>query len=335
MMMATTYRKGARRGAALIEAVVATAVVGVVLAVFSLAATDSRRNASPSDSINNLKQFAWASSQYTADCNERLWSYSGDLQAAAAQATDIINRRTNLDLITPVNWIPHVLYSHLVLVDHLNLPLPTPWAADPADENRMVWQRCASEPNPQACFFALPPTQRPGSNNESLRYMVSSSYQLGPAFFSEDQRQPGSNTLESALTTHYTYNVGHLPLGDRHVTQVAFPSRKVMMWDQYQRHFGARVAYYAYAEARVPVLMVDGSAGVRATSESNPGFYPNNPQHPSALRFNYAPRVWELPTLSGGATDLVTGYYQWTRGGLTGNDFGAPEVCTGQIGCAP
>jgi hypothetical protein len=200
-----------------------------------------------------------------------------------------------------------------------------------------MWQRCESEPDPAACFFGLPPTQRPneGSQNDTLRWMVSSSYQVGPAFISRDQREGTGTTLQSGLTNHYTYMSGSLPMGDRLVTQVATPSRKVMMFDQFQRHFGKRVAYYAYEEARVPLLMADGSTGVRATSESNPGFYPNTPQQWLALRFSYVPRLWEYPTLAGLQSSQLTGHYQWTRGGLRGNDFGAPEVCTGQPDCAP
>jgi prepilin-type N-terminal cleavage/methylation domain-containing protein len=338
-----------RRGYALVEVLVSVVIVGALLAIFTLAASDSRRNASLSESINNLKQYAWAGSQYSAECNERFWTFSWtatnnptgepfatDLEAAAAQAVDIINRRTNLTM-TPPSWIPHILYSHLVLADQLNLPLPLPWSVDPTDTYRMAWQRCESEPDPGACFLGLPLTQRPneGSLNDGLRWMVSSSYQVGPAFISRDMGGGANRTLESALVTHYNFSTGNLPFGDRLMTQVAFPSRKVMMFDQFQRHFGGRIAYYAYPEARVALLLADGSAGVRGTSSSNTGFYPNQPAQDLPTRFNYQPRAWEPPTLSGAAVQLVTGYYQWTRGGLSGRDIGAREVCTGQPGCTP
>ncbi len=339
-----------RRGAALVEVVVATAVVCVVLAIFMVAGSDSRRSASVSESLNNLKQFAWAGSAYAGDCNERFWTFSwtasdnptghpfvDDNAAAAAQAIDIIQRRTNINIQQVSTWIPHILYSHLVLADHLNLKLPMAWSVAPGDDKRASWQRCASEPDPNQCFLTLPPGQRPtdGSSNDLLRWMVSTSYQIGPSFISRDMRGPVELTLQSALTNHYTYTINGSPLGNRLMSQVAFPSRKVMLWDQYQRHFGDRIAYYAYPEARVPLLMADGSAVVRATSESNLGFYPNIPANPNPLAFNYVPRPWEPPTLSGSSVQLMTGYYGWTRGGLAGRDFGAPEACTGQPGCTP
>lgn len=334
---------------ALVEAVVCALVVAVLLAVFALAGADNRRNASLSGSISNLKQFAWAGSAYTADCSDRFWTFSwtrldhppgfsfaSDQDAAIGQATNIIQRRALPSFTTPVNWLPHISYSSLVLADQLNMDLPIPWLVSPMDPWRPTWQQCLDAPNPSGCFLALPISRRPQeqSNNDTLRWMFSSSYQLGPAFISRDTREGSQTTVQSSLSNHYNYDVGSLPLGDRLMTQVVYPSRKAMLWDTYQRHFG-RNLYYAYPECRLPILQADGAALVRATSESNQGAYPNLPTNPAPIRFNYVPRPWEYPTRSGTASELVTGYYQWTRGGLRGRDFGDVEVCTGQPDCTP
>jgi prepilin-type N-terminal cleavage/methylation domain-containing protein len=73
-MVRTTCQE--RPGYALLEVLVSVVIVGVLLAIFTMAASDSRRNASLSASINNLKQFAWAGSTYAADCDERFWTFS-------------------------------------------------------------------------------------------------------------------------------------------------------------------------------------------------------------------------------------------------------------------
>ena len=63
------------------------------------------------------------------------------------------------------------------------------------------------------------------------------------------------------------------------------------------------------------------------------GFRPNQPTAPLATQFSYSPLWFEPPAIPNGG--IMFGRYRWTRGGLTGRDFGAPEVCTGQPGCTP
>jgi hypothetical protein len=315
-----------------------------LLAIFTLSATDSRRNASLGDSINNLKQFVWAGSSFTADRADQVWTFSWragpespseypdleaadtDLQAAANQAVDIIRRRADPAMPRISNWLPQLFYSHLVLADHLNLPLPTPWAVSPGDDNRLAWQQWPNNPIP------LPP---PPDDPRTRRWVYSSSYELGTAFFHRDQRSATEFTIEQGATHSAYINVTpSLPMGDRLITQVVFPSHKAMLWEQHQRFFGSRVAFFAYPEARIPVLTVDGSVLVRAATESNLGFRPNQPTSGLATQFTYSPAAFE-PPVPPGSPDSVSGRYRWTRGGLTGRDFGAPEVCTGQDGCTP
>ena len=66
------------------------------------------------------------------------------------------------------------------------------------------------------------------------------------------------------------------------------------------------------------------------TADANPGFQPNRPAHPSATVYQYNPYGFEPRTLSGEERDTVKGYYRWTRGGLSGIDYSATEVDTGQ-----
>jgi len=338
-MPSTAHTAG--RACALIEVFVSLAIVAVLLAIFTLSAADSRRNASLGESLNNLKQFAWAGSAYTADNSERFWTFSWqagstspsefpdlefastDLEAAANQAVDIIRRRANPTMPRVTNWVPQILYNQLVLADHMNIPLPTPWVASPADATRLAWQRWPANPIPL-----------PDGGGLQLRWVYSSSYEVGAAFWQRDQKVGADSVIEQS-SSHNTYFIPQplLPMGDRLITQVVHPSRKAMVWDSHQRHFGSRVAFFGYAEARVPVLTVDGSATVRATSEANNGFRPNSPSSGIPTQYSYTPQSYEPGALPGSPT--VNGRYRWTRGGLTGRDFGASEVCTGQPGCTP
>ncbi len=302
---------------------------------------DARRHASLGESLNNLKQFAWAGSAFTADNDERVWSFTwragqnpskfedlqvsaNDLEAAENQAADILRRRVHPDFPRIPNWIPHIMTSHLVLADHLDLPEPLPWVISPADSTRLAWQQWPDNPIPL-------PTEDP----TSLGWIYSSSYEFPPAFWTRDQRSATELTIQQA-TTHATYQIPapQLPMGDRLITQIVHPSRKAMMYEMHQRYFGTRVVYFTFTEARVPVLTTDRAASVRATSEANLGFRPNAPANAGSTSVTYSPAAWEPPQPDG-LSSVAVGRYRWTRGGLTGRDIGAPEVCTGQPGCVP
>ncbi len=83
--------------------------------------------------------------------------------------------------------------------------------------------------------------------------------------------------------------------------------------------------------------MVDGSASQRSHDDCNPGWHPQQPTLSSPISFQYAPSSlgWEPNNAVGTQTAQVVnaGYQRFTRGFLTGRDFGGPEMCTGQPGC--
>ena len=116
-------------------------------------------------------------------------------------------------------------------------------------------------------------------------------------------------------------------LRERDASLVAYPSEKVMLFEQWQFYFGPRVTYWAMGESRIPMLLADGTAAVRATADSNPGWRPSRPTIHTPTRFLYNPNTaWELPVVPPGTTsNLVVGHYRWTRAGIFGRDFG-PEV---------
>jgi hypothetical protein len=208
-------------------------------------------------------------------------------------------------------WLPHLSYNQLVLAEYLDQPLPTKTAVSPEDLLRLGWQ--AGAPGP-------------GGGN---RWRFSSSYEPGPAFWSPDAQINGVPTVQQHTYPHRLFSAGNesTRLGTRRMAEVVFPSQKAMIYENFQRSFGARQPYFMYEEARLPVLSADGGAAVRSTSDANVGFIPNSPLDPSPTMVVYTPDVnWESPPLNGFAQEIVTGHYRWTRSGLRGRDFGGPEV---------
>lgn len=334
---------------ALAELLLAVAMVGIVIAIAAVALPDSRRRSMASGSVQNLGQIGSAARLFAADSNDAVFSFtwragSGhqcgsytfplattDLQAAADQAICIIRERGNRPDITRIsNWVPHVFYSHLALLDYLGEGLPSTWVVSPGDRKRLLWQQAvtAVPGDPNTAYFG---SGCPLINsNEAKRWAYSSSYEMPPAWFSPDAMANGISTVsQNGVPTHRQYLVGDslTPFGRRTLSEVRFPSQKVMMHESEDRFSGPRRAFFMYEEARVPVLLADGSAGVRSMNQANNGFDPSNPSSPNPTRVNYLPdHCLESPTLNGGQSEFVNGKIRWTQGGLRGRDFGGPEV---------
>lgn len=326
------------QGFALWELAAAIAVVAILAAMAAVSLSESRRQASLGDNFANLKQFAIGTSAYAADNDDRTWAFSWEagvqyvpnippagsqIEAAAFQAVHIIRTRSEQPYFPHiVGWFPHLRYSHLVLLDYLESRLPQRFVAAPEDHLRLLWQA-----DPINIYPYLPPHQRPGGP-ASERWPYSSSYELPPAFYSQDASGPNGTTVsQDAGFSQHTYWTGTLPLGGRRLSEIAFPSQKVMLYEDHQRHFGPRFVYFMYTEARVPLLLSDGSAALRRTADANRGFHPSNPTSLTMpTRVTYQPAIWEAPPLNGASEELVTAHYRFTRSGLRGRDFDGPEV---------
>lgn len=335
------------------ELLVVIAIIMLLAGILMPALSQARKSGRLSLCQSNLKQTGIAVTAYGADFEQRFpsfsWTrheggsddgefsapYTDDLEATSSQAVSILRVRAERTDIQAIGaWLPHLMYTHLVLNDYLQQRLPEPSVVCPEDVQRLSWQaavRGLAPAEAAAAFLALPPSQRPNEAtvNSTQRWPYSSSYQFVTAAYSMDQRRGSVLTVQSMLTDHYNYMINNGPLGRRNQDEIVFPSNKVLLYDAFARHVGKRVMWHAYPDTTQPLLFADNSVRVEKSGDANPGFYPNVPISDNPLRYSYVPRAWEPPTRSGAASELVTGYYAWCRAGLKGQDYNGEEVDSG------
>jgi prepilin-type N-terminal cleavage/methylation domain-containing protein len=330
----------------LIELLVVVAIIALLIGILLPALSEARRAGKLAICNSNNKQLGVATATYSADFQDRIFAFTwragktystfsdlndapSDLQAAANQAVDILRRRADRGDIRRIGgWIPHVYYTHLVIQDYLASRLPEKMVVCPEDFHRNLWQTDPKDGWPDA-FSPVPFSAR---GNNGKRWPYSSTYQVVPASY--DNSVVGSRISQGSHNSYFVPNT--VRLGNKRLSDVAFPAQKVHIHDSHQRHYTRRQLYYAYPISRQPILFFDGSVRVFVTGKGNEGWKPNDPGSTDPTFFNYKPDqrpqyAWEPPTLSGGASDEVKGYYRWTRGGLMGVDFNGNEVDTGQM----
>ena len=321
-----------RRAFTAAELVTSLALCAAVGAMLLVAGSKTRAASQLAASTANLERIAALSASYTMDSQDRTAAFSWrggltpptqysdlasqaltgtDLVAASAQAVDIMRRRSdqpNFPIV--VNWIPHVLFSHLVLVDYGAGRLPDCDFISPADGYQLGLAR----------------TGTPGS-----RQAYASSYEVNPFFFQPDRRPAGGAYAGvTQASTHRTFqstsNTNGV-LGSRAVSDIRYPSQKAQIYDREQRHFGNRY-YFGFPQSRVLVLAADGSVAVRVAGKCNPGVSPSQPTSASPIQYTYSADIGEPPAPGGSQSGSVLGYLRWTRGGLEGRDFDGTEIDT-------
>lgn len=338
------------RAFTLLELLVVIAVIAL-LVVLTLP-TISRARASVRSTLcgNNLRQIATAGTQYASDHRERVFSLSwrqgasryptlfADVQRDAedaqddfqAQAAELVNTLRELSdasssdapLLGP-NFLSFRYYSHLSLRDYVAQEQPASVFICPEDAVRISWQN----PSRFDVARALIAEQTASPLANTYRWRFSSSYTQTNSAVMPD-------LSINSIAPNYnwrTWTGGTAPFrpGRRKLTEVAFPSQKVWMFDFQDRHSSKNQLLYAEPDAAQPLLRFDSSVHFKRTSDANRSGDPRlwTLERPVRVTFGYqhASALGEAPARSNGRYES---FYWYTRGGLRGVDFGGSEVDT-------
>ena len=317
------------RGFTLIELLVVIAIIALLIGILLPALGKARGSARSMACLSNLKQIGTAGALYANDESDAVFAFSWragvptpsrypdlagvfskDEESVNAQAIDAMRRLSGRDDVYQSSffWYSHLYFSHLVLADYLT--------GSPAE----AVARCPED------FQQEDRIEDIESASAALLFRVyEGTYEVVPATHSNDQRRAGQlDPIEQHNSNANSFNRGARYLVTRRIDEARFPSSKVWVMDQFDRHTSPRdEVFFADPAARSTLLMFDGSAARRLTSGANPGFQPLDPEIPDAstITVDQGPGVPDLEYL---------GMYRWTRGGLRGVDFGGGEISTGE-----
>lgn len=345
----------------LIELLVVIAIIALLIGILLPALGQARRSAQNVVAQANVRSLNTGAANYAGDSDDRIFSFTwrggeiytmlhngkpkvmpDDQGAASRQAQNILQRATgringDARIGNPAQRLMHRRYSHLVLLDYLTDRQPEPIAASPFDKNLIDWQEFPLEyredsnslpygnGDPEEAGYDTDPNW--DSEFITMLWPFASTYQMVPAAWNTDGIN--TNTYHPVPgTPHLFSSIDEDPkLGRRKMTQVAHPSAKVMMFEEFDRFSDPKGLYFAYPESRCNLAFFDGSVRQEQTGDANPGWNPDQKNQPWLQ--TYVPLdTFPLPKGGLGDQDTYCQRYRWTRWGLQGIDFGGKDVGT-------
>ncbi len=338
------------RGFSLVELLAVLAVVVGVGAVLGPSVSSMRGQMRGVSSEGNLAAIGQASGMYGADSDDRIFAFTWrggesytllhnnktvvmphDQEAASRQVQNILQRATGrvngaFSIRNPSSRLVHRRYSHLVLADYMGNVGESVWA-DPGDFLQSFWQMSPTNFDFMPYGDGMPDQpgydDSPSWGQSSVLQMwpFGSSYQVVPHSWMsdfEDSYQPIRETPHLFTTTG-----GNPHLGDRLHSEVAFPSSKVLMFEEFDRE---RVGdpYFAYNYATPAKLMFDGSINTVRSGDARASVNPRDYHSgwKEVWEQRYVPiDMFPVPIGGLGDSDELNMRYRWTLGGLSGIDY--------------
>jgi len=351
-----TSMRASARGYSLIEICLSLVIMALVMGVLMPTMNQVRLQARGVSSADNLMTIGQARDIYAQDNKDRIYTYSWragenyimpdgrirnestDMQAAIRQNQEIIMRRsgriTGSTKIQHIGGqIPHRRFAHLVLMDEMagddNSTFPNPVFADPADGDLLNWQE---QPEyyfvPSGVPYAGGETPFGYHDGGSLvttasrqRWAFGSSYQSTPSAWQPDGFN-GEGVFVPIINTPHLFassGSGSVDITGRYMSQVAFPSKKVHLFEEFDRE-RKRQPWFAYGQATVDKLMFDGSINSQASSQSNDAVSPARPSE--IWKAPYVPLdTFPIPLDGFGSNHELNMRFMWTDLGLQGVDY--------------
>ena len=349
---------GSRRGFTLIETgatILVMSLLGMTVAPTLHKARSMSQGASSASNLHTIGQgaavygffnqgrlfsYSWRAGETYLMPDGRVKTESTDESAAGRQNQEILTRRSGrIEGIAKIRnfdiRMPHKRGVHLVLLDYLNEPLGSSRFIDPSDANQLSWAQNPLEYLQEG--NSLPyGNGDPGPGYDSnttwwLSFMVqrwtfASSYLNMPDSWQSDF--PNERYFPTANTPYwFTGGSGADIRTGRFIDEVAYPSQKVWMGEEFDRE-QAGSPYFAYNHAQVEKLMYDGSVNNWASGFANASVVPEYGLQP--WNQAYVPlETFPIPLGGLGDESLINQRFRWTYKGLGGVDYGPAQAPRG------
>jgi len=273
----------------------------------------------------NLRSLLTGSINYAGDHNDKIFSLT-----SSQQATDILTRATGrpFELNPTHEPMLRLRYSHLVLINWLTDHQPEPIAASPFDSNLINWQEhplgYLDTPNDFPYGNGLP--TKAGYDMDPIwtdpalvqLWPFASSYQVVPNAWLDDT---DPRYTPSPNSPHHMIDTGsQTAIGGRRMTQVAFPSSKVFMYEEFDYAIESKPLYASDPSATINLAFFDGSVRQERVKNANSAFDKDNPS--AVWQQPYLP-LENFPEPRGGLGDStpLDLRFRWTKGGLACIDY--------------